>query len=272
MPWSSGTSLSASEARGHAPDPAVAGALEQLNIPRDSVLMVHSAFKTMAREGHDLNLALGALVAHMAPGTLLLPTMSWRFVNPRNPVFDELATPCNTGALAEAFRARYATARSLHPTHSAAGLGRLAAEILSQHHLDDTPCSDRSPFGQLVAHDGWVLMLGIGMDCCTLIHHVEEIVAPDLYLRSAGERETYACRDRRGREFTVHLRRHLFLPRDYWQFQDALAARGELRLARVDNAVCRAFRARDLVRAVSEALRIRPDAIIARPGQRYRMM
>ena len=115
-------------------------------------------------------------------------------------------------------------------------------------------------------------MLGISMDCCTLIHHVEEMVAPDLYLKPRSERETYSCRDRNGREVKVHLRRHLLLPRDYWQFQDVLASRGEFRTARIDNTVCRAFRASDMVRAVTEALSVRPEAIIARPGQRYRMM
>jgi hypothetical protein len=68
------------------------------------------------------------------------------------------------------------------------------------------------------------------------------------------------------------LRRHLSLPRDYFQVQDGLAAAGLLRVGRVDNTVCRAFRARDLVRDVAARLRKRPDALIAGPGQRYRMM
>ena len=70
----------------------------------------------------------------------------------------------------------------------------------------------------------------------------------------------------------MRLRRHLFLPRDYWQFQDLLAARGEFRVGAVDGSICRAFRARDLVSLASAVLRDRPDAIIAKPGQRYRMM
>ena len=247
-------------------------ALERLGIPRDGLLMVHSAFKTMARDGHGLDSVLATLVDYMDPGTLLLPTMSWRYVKPTAPRFDELTTPSNTGALTELFRTKYATARSLHPTHSVAGCGRLASTMLGSHHLDDTPCSPRSPFGMLVSHDAWLLMLGITMDCCTLIHHVEEMVAPDLYLRPPAQRETYTCRDRSGRDVTVHLRRHLFLPRDFWQFQDMLAAQGALRVTTIDSSVCRAFRARDMIRVVDETLAKRPDAIIARPGQRYRMM
>jgi aminoglycoside 3-N-acetyltransferase len=264
--------LSGSEERDAPRDAGVRRALERLGIPRDGILMVHSAFKTMAREGHEPGTVLATLVDYMRPGTLLLPTMSWRYVKPEKPLFDELSTPSNTGILTELFRTGYASARSLHPTHSVAGRGDLAAELLGSHHLDETPCSRRSPFGLLVEHEGWVVMLGITMDCCTLIHHVEEMVAPDLYLKTPAQRETYTCRDRRGREVTVFLRRHLFLPRDYYQFQDMLAARGRLRITRIDNTVCRAFRAADMVQVVTDTLAKRPDAIIARPGQRYRMM
>jgi aminoglycoside 3-N-acetyltransferase len=264
--------LSRSEVTKSATDHAVHQVMERIGIPRDGVLMVHSSFKTLGREGHGARAVLQALVDYMMPGTILLPTMSWRHVKPESPRFDELLTPSNTGILTELFRTEYASARSLHPTHSVAGCGKLAEDLLRGHHLDETPCSARSPFGLLATHDAWVLMLGISMDCCTLIHHVEEMVAPDLYLKPRSERETYSCRDRNGREVMVHLRRHLLLPRDYWQFQDILASRGELRTERIDNSVCRAFRAADMVRAVTEVMIKRPDAIIARPGQRYRMM
>ena len=264
--------MSGSEERAERCDAGVRRALERLGIPQDGIVMVHSAFKTMAREGHEAGSVLATLVDYMVSGTLLLPTMSWRYVKPETPVFDELATPSNTGILTELFRTRYASARSLHPTHSVAGRGDLAAELLGSHHVDETPCSPRSPFGLLAARRGWVLMAGIAMDCCTLIHHVEEMIAPDLYLRPPGQREKYSCRDRRGREITVYLRRHLFLPRDYWQFQDRLAARGLLRITRIDNTICRAFLAADMVQEATAALSARPDAIIARAGQRYRMM
>ena len=264
--------MSGNDEREDRRDAAVRRALERLGIPRDGILMVHSAFKTMALEGHEAGVVLATLADYMAPGTLLLPTMSWRYVKPEKPLFDELSTPSNVGVLTELFRTRYASQRSLHPTHSVAGRGNLAAALLGFHHLDETPCSSRSPFGRLATRDGWVVMLGITMDCCTLIHHVEEMVAPDLYLKPAAQREMYTCRDRRGHEVTVFLRRHLFLPRDYYQFQDMLAADGRLHITRIDNTICRAFRAADLVHLVTETLRTRPDAIIARPGQRYRLM
>jgi len=253
-------------------DPAVRTALERLSIPRDGVLLVHSAFKAFSREGHEPEAVVGTMVDYMEPGLLLLPTMSWRHVKPEKPFFDELQTPSNTGILTEIFRTKYAVRRSLHPTHSVAGRGRSVDELLGSHHLDETPCGVRSPFGMLAEHDGWVLLFGITMDCCTLIHHIEETIAPNLYVKPSSDREIYTCRSREGEEVTVSLRRHQFLPRDYWQFQDLLAAEGLLHIATVDGIGCRAFKAADLVNVTTGVLRKSHEAIIAKPGQRYRMM
>lgn len=247
-------------------------ALERLGVEREGLLMVHSAFKPLSKDGYDAAQVLGAIVDYMEPGTLLMPTMSWRFVNAAHPVFDELQTPSNTGILTEIFRTNYAETRSCHPTHSVAGKGLLAHHLLNSHHLDDTPCSPRSPFGLYAEANGWIVMMGISIDCCTLIHAVEEVMAPELYLKPPSQRETYLCRDRTGGEKKVVLRRHRFLPRNYFQFQDTLASKGLLRITRIDNTVCRAFKAGDMVRVVTDRLKVAKDAIIAKPGDRYRMM
>ncbi|MEX1206202.1 MAG: AAC(3) family N-acetyltransferase [Dongiaceae bacterium] len=244
--------------------------LHNLGVPRAGVLLVHSAFKRLARAGFRAEPFVAALADYMAAGTLLMPAMSWHAVNPANPVFDELATPSITGVLTELFRTRFATHRSLHPTHSVAGLGAHLDALLGSHHLDDTPCSARSPWGLLAGFDANLLLLGVEMDSCTLIHHVEETIAPELYFRP--ERERYLCRDRQGREVEVVTRRTLRLPRDFWQFEEALAAEGGVRRHKLAETNCVFFTARDMVRVTSDRLWHQPDAIIARPGQRYRMM
>ncbi|OGO93219.1 MAG: hypothetical protein A3F41_07295 [Coxiella sp. RIFCSPHIGHO2_12_FULL_44_14] len=246
--------------------------LVRLGIPREGVLLVHSAFKGFAREGYDPLTVLQVLADYMHPGTLLMPTMSWRYVKPNHPYFNELTTPSNTGILTEIFRQRYATYRSLHPTHSVSGMGKNLPDILGTHAHCVTPCGADSPFAKLIHYDASILMLGVGVDCCTLIHHVEEMVAPDYYVRSVRDIESYSCQDRSGKVATVHLRRHLFLPRNYWQFQDELARQGELVVFRCDNAICLGFSARKLYHRVNDVLQKCPDAIIAKPGQRYRLM
>lgn len=250
----------------------VAHLLAALGISRDGVLLVHSSFKGLSRAGYRAESVLYEMVEYMTPGTLLMPTMSWRTVNPSNPVFDELTTPSITGILTEMFRTQYATRRSLHPTHSVAARGSLTDSILGFHHLDEMPCSDRSPWGLLDDYDAYVLLIGVEMDSCTLIHHVEQAMAPKLYLCPPETREWYVCRDRHGREVEMYTRRTLRLPRNFWQFQELLAADGLLRVMTVDNIICQAFRAKDMVRITTEMLKKYPDAIIAKSGQRYRMM
>ena len=243
-------------------------------LPMDSshVLFVHSAFKTFSQEGYSPDTVLQTFMEHMRGGTLLLPTMSWRYVKPDHPFFDERRTPSNTGILTELFRQQYASHRSLHPTHSVAGIGNQTQALLSGHHHCVTPCGETSPFAKLVEVDAYILMLGVGIDCCTLIHYAEEMLAPEYYVKPASQTEEYQCQDRLGNIATVKLRRHRFLPRNYWQFQDKLAERGELFVFQCGNSICIGFWAKKLFQMVADVLKCAPDAIIAKPGQRYRMM
>jgi len=250
----------------------VRGLLEAMEVPRDGLVLIHCAFRGLSRAGFRGEAVVDALAACMESGTILMPAMSWRAVNPANPVFDEILTPSIVGVLTELFRVRLATHRSLHPTHSVAGRGRLVDALLGTHHLDETPCSARSPWGLLDDYDARVVLLGVEMDSCTLVHHVEETIAPDLYLQPAESRERYICRDRNGREIEVYTRRTRRLPRNFWQFENILAAEGGIRRYNITGTPCIGFRARDMVRIISETLRRRPDAIIAKPGERQKIM
>lgn len=246
--------------------------LRRFEIPQNGVLFVHSAFKQLAHCGHEPHAIIDSIIDYMKDGTVLMPTMSWRTVNLNNPVFDEIITPSNTGILTEIFRTAYATARSIHPTHSVSGLDPLAKEILATHHVDYTPCSIHSPFGMLPERNAWIIMLGVSVDCLTLVHHYEELVAPDLYLHPANKAEASICRLRDGSEHTVRLRRHLTLARDFWQFQDRLAQTGDLKVGALDSVIVRAFSARKIGSIIYDVLKHDPSAIIAQNGQRYRVM
>jgi aminoglycoside 3-N-acetyltransferase len=245
---------------------AVGGVLREGGIPGDGVLFVHCAFRQLRAAGFRIEAVIEALIDQMRQGTLVMPTMSWRLVTPQNPDFDELATPSHVGILAETFRARYATHRSLHPTHSVAAWGRLADPLTCGHHLDDTPCSPNSPYGRATRAEAHVLLIGVGLERCTAIHHAEEMIAPDVYLKPPAEAEVYRCRNRHGFVHSVRLRRHLKLNRDFPQFtaplaRDRLLARGELA-----GAPWMAVAQRDLLSEVSQALTRNPRAIIAPAG------
>jgi aminoglycoside 3-N-acetyltransferase len=244
---------------------AVDAILGRIPIAADGVLVVHSAFRNLGAHGHRVEAFIEALLERLGPrATLLMPAMSWRTVTPANPVFDEIGTASHVGVMAETFRVRYATARSLHPTHSVSGLGPAVATLLARHHVDDTPVSANSPYGLMRDYDAFVLLLGVGFERATAIHHAEEVVAPAIYLHPPEQAETYECRDRHGKSVTVKLRRHYRLNRDFPQFEPRLADQGRLVSGEVAGTRWMVVAVRDLLREVFATLVARPDAIIAR--------
>lgn len=251
----------------------VGDALRALKIPGNGTILVHSSFRALGRDGHAPRNVIEEILNYMADGTVLMPAMSWRSVNRENPFFDQTRTPATTGVLSEIFRTEYAQARSLHPTHSVSGAGSRVSALLGSHHLDDTPCSIRSPFGLLADEtDGWIALMGVGMETCTLVHHAEETVADDLYLVPAGQAETYTCQTTAGKSVQVRLRRHRRLRRNFWQFEDRLAAQDKIATAVVHNTTIRAFRAADLAAAALQALRADPACILVEQDKRYNWM
>ncbi len=245
---------------------AVFELLQESRVPRAGVLFVHAAFRGLAAQGFRAEAFIEALIDYMSPGTLAMPAMSWRIVNPANPVFDELTTPSHVGILAELFRQRYAQHRSIHPTHSVSAAGRLAGGLLDAHHRDETPCALNSPHGRATKEDTHILMLGIGLERVTAIHHAEEMIAPDTYVLPASEAELYQCRARDGAVYSVRLRRHRKLNRDFPQFEAPLAGRGVLRRGSIGTTPWKSVAQRDLLAEVFAALRRDPRAIIAPPG------
>jgi aminoglycoside 3-N-acetyltransferase len=228
--------------------------LEDFGVPRDGVLVVHSAIARLSRNGFRAEAIIEALLDHLVDGNLFMPTMTWRTVTAEQPVWDEMLTASHTGVLTEVFRTRYASARSIHPTHSVAGRGPAARILLARHHLDDTPVSGNSPYGLMRDYQTFILLLGVGLECCTAIHLAEETIAPDLYLRPKEQTEVYECRDRTGTAHRVLTRRHGRLDRNFPRFAPALAQQGLLKSGEIAGCRYAIVAMRDLLRGVFAAL------------------
>jgi aminoglycoside 3-N-acetyltransferase len=248
--------------------PAVQLLLQEAAVPRDGVLFLHSAFRKLASRGLSADPFIAALLDEMRDGTLVMPTMSWRIVTPANPIFDELATPSHVGILTELYRRHYASHRSLHPTHSVAALGRQAEWLTSGHHLGDvlTPCSLTSPYGRAGQGEAHIILLGVGLERCTAIHHAEEMIAPEFYLEPADRAQRYECRSRHGIAYPVRLRRHRRLARDFPQFEAPLAAKDKLRSGTLVGTPWIAVAQRDLLAEVTIALERDQRAIVTSPA------
>jgi aminoglycoside 3-N-acetyltransferase len=239
---------------------AVAWLLDQGHVPRGGNLVVHAAFRSLAGVGFRAEAFIEALLERMAGGTLIMPAMSWRTVTPQQPVWDEQTTAGHVGILAEIFRTRYSEHRSIHPTHSACGTGSLAACLLRGHEIDDTPCSSNSPWGKLAAANAHILLLGIGFERCTALHHPEEVVSPNLYLVPIDQAETYTCLTRAGKQHTVRLRRHRRDERNFPQYTNRLSELKKLARGDIYGTPWQLVGARDLLENALANLRERPDA------------
>lgn len=231
-------------------------------VARDGVLVVHSSFRKLSHAGLRAEAFCEALMAGMVGGTVLMPTMTWRTVTRENPVFDELRTPSHTGVLTEVFRTGFSSHRSLHPTHSVAGLGPLARLLLSTHHYGSTPCPGASPYGLMREYDAHILMLGVGMESCTAIHHAEEMIAPELYVSPMEDAENYKLIDRYDCIHNVKCRRHPHLPRNFNKFNTALRNQGALAEGIICDTPWLLFSVQDLYRVLFSALVERKEATL----------
>jgi aminoglycoside 3-N-acetyltransferase len=157
----------------------IAEQMLNLGVRPGGVLLVHASLRALGPvPGGAETVILGLLEALGPQGTLLMPALSYTVVGPKNPIFDVIQTRTCVGALPEYFRTRPGTLRSVHPTHSVAGVGRRVTELFADHPLSTTPCGPHSPFARLPQVGGQILFLGCGMRPNTCMHAVEEQVEP----------------------------------------------------------------------------------------------
>ncbi len=179
-----------------------------LGVRPGGVLLVHSSLRSLGPvEGGAEEVVKGLLEALGPSGTLLMPALSYESVGAYNPLFDVARTPSCVGALPEYFRTRPGTRRSVHPTHSVSGTGRLAADLLSGHEKDSTPCGAHSPFARLPQVEGQILFLGCGLRPNTSMHAVEERVEPPYLF---GKTVDYQIFLPDGSEMRMSVRSHNF--------------------------------------------------------------
>src|SRR5215212_2811399 len=113
-----------------------AGALE-LGLGAGDIVVAHSSLSSFGWVEGGEDEVIDALLAVLGPaGTLCMPALSYGDYGPDKPPprFDPRTTPGIVGRIPERFRRRPGVKRSLHPTHSMAGTGGRADEILRDHH------------------------------------------------------------------------------------------------------------------------------------------
>ncbi|MDO4356175.1 MAG: AAC(3) family N-acetyltransferase [Clostridia bacterium] len=164
-------------------------ALRRAGVQPGMTLMVHTSLSRLGYVCGGPQVIIEALLACVgAEGTLMMPTQSWRNLDPEAgvhwdvpeawwpairenwPAYDKAITPTNTmGAVAEMFRRWPGALRSDHPARSVAALGKHARYLTENHDLSNI-FGDGSPIGRLYELDAHVLLIGVGYDKNTSLH------------------------------------------------------------------------------------------------------
>lgn len=243
----------------------IVDALAGLGLRRGDLALVHSSLSRLGWVDGGAEAVVDALLAAVgSEGTVLAPTItgSRELSRANPPKFDVRSARCWTGAIPEALRNRREAIRSLHPTHSVAAIGPLAREMTAGHEESVTPCGRESPYYRLAQRKGRILLIGVGLECCTLLHTVEELSGCPFVCQPEPVDATVI--DQAGRERHVRIKIHLYGPeRNYPKLDPALLAAGAMTIGRVGDAACRLIDAAKLFEIAMRAVREEPDYLLA---------
>ncbi|HZU14341.1 MAG TPA: AAC(3) family N-acetyltransferase [Chloroflexota bacterium] len=151
--------------------------LRRLGVEPGMTVLVHSSLSSLGWVEGGAETVIDALLEAVGPeGTVLVPTLTGTEEDgPEHPPrFDPATSPCWTGTIPETFRRREAAERSMHPTHSVAGIGNDTRTLIEGHAHVATPCAADSPYGRLADRGGRILLLGVTHESNTCLHMVEE--------------------------------------------------------------------------------------------------
>jgi aminoglycoside 3-N-acetyltransferase len=158
------------------------------------VVLLQSAPRAIGHVVGGIDTIVEALLEALGPRrTLVVPTFTfdlsdpstwekpaaprerWEAIRAEMPIFDPArSTPRQMGALADRVWRMPGARRSSHPIESIAALGPAADEMVKPHPVDD-PVGPRSPWARLVERDASIVLLGVGLERCTILHHAERM-------------------------------------------------------------------------------------------------
>ncbi|MGW8566459.1 aminoglycoside N(3)-acetyltransferase [Isoptericola sp. NPDC055881] len=165
------------------------GAWRRLGVRDGDVLMVHASLSAFGAVDGGASAVVDSLCAAVgAAGTLVMPAFTPQVADPDPsvagpPPSDVQArrdavplftpdTPSQMGAVPEELRRTAGTLRSSHPQVSVVAHGRAASQVVARQSLA-YGVGEVSPFGTVRELGGRVLLLGVGHDRNTFLHHAE---------------------------------------------------------------------------------------------------
>ncbi|MGW6054143.1 aminoglycoside N(3)-acetyltransferase [Streptomyces sp. NPDC055189] len=164
-------------------------------------VIVHSSLSSLGPVDGGAATVVDSLRSVLGPtGTLAVPTFTWQVTDPDPdhvgvpttdvttrraavPAFHADLDTTSMGAIPDTVRALTESIRSTHPQASVTAIGARAAEIAAHQPLGFA-LGPGSPFGRLHDLGGYILLVGVGHDRNTFLHHVETLTpSPRLKVR-----------------------------------------------------------------------------------------
>lgn len=238
---------------------ALSDAFRAIGILPGMVLGVHASFKSLGEVDGGAETILRTLLGSIGPkGTLLMPAH-----NPPGTVWKQSETPSDCGYLSEYFRNYSGVSRSLHPTHSCCALGKDAEYLLAGHPSTGGE-AEGCPFHRLAEIGGFIMMIGVKYNACTLLHVVEELEKVP-YIR-------FACHESYEKTFQMIPSDGMKIPYtpatfpgcsyNFRQVESELARENKIRYGKVGNAECSLARASDILDCGRKFLRSHPGMFL----------
>jgi len=234
--------------------------LRNLGVKQGDALLVHSSLKSFGLVEGGAETVIDALLEAVGPeGTVMVPTLtgqeSYCAQNP--PVFDVADSVCFTGTIPETFRKRKEAIRSLHPTHSVSAIGLQSVYLIKDHLESETPCGPGSPYMKLAELDGKVVFFGIGLECCTLLHGVEEIAGCEYHLQTLPAEASITDADKT--EFKKHVLIHQYgTPRQFTRLEPEFLEKNIMKKGLIGQAEVRVLQAKPAVEITLKILKTQP--------------
>jgi len=210
-----------------------------------------------------------AFLDAMGPeGTLLTPAFTqgaWfehlampdcRHCRPRQ--FCPSQWPSHEGAIPNAALIRPGRLRGCHPTHSWVANGARASEVLREQRNATSPCGRGNPFEKLLALDGCIVILGVGVNSITLWHYFEDV-------REAPYQGHYHPAERHVSYCTAGRRIQYQFP---GLMYEVVRASGIMNVAKVARSSSGLIRGRQFRQFMATALADDPYCLIVRPPDR----
>ena len=241
--------------QGYVTKDAIKKDLAALGIAEGDTVFFHSSLKSIGYVTGGADAVLDAFLETIGQGgTLVVPALcayDWDNVTAEQvaKTWDIHTMPTFTGLIPETLRKRAGSIRSDNPTHSVTAVGCRASEITKDHRMayGGEWAADRpkwaspgafgpdSPWDKLYRLNAKYMLIGVGFNCCTMLHHVQVLLLEN-YLR----------------ETDSHAR---WPELDFPQMGSQLEALGLVKVGKIGEAETRLIRATCLVDTAIRLLR-----------------